>query len=519
MMQAEAFTVPAGEPSARISSENGQQAGASLPTLPAMELEPNHCHAILQARDTRYDGHFFVGVTSTGVYCRPVCRVRTPRAENCRYYPHAAAAEAAGFRPCLRCRPELAPDDPNRDGDDLAERAWRQIQSGALNDGSVADLARQLDISERHLHRCLEQRFGVGPLALAQTQRLLLAKQLLTDTDQRLTDVAMASGFSSLRRFNAAFKAAYRMPPSRLRQHQRISGKAESADSFTLHLAYRPPLNWASLSGFLASRGALATERLDGQAYVRSVQIGNTLGWLRAQPRPGSHQIAVQLSASLLPHTAALLPRLRHLFDLDANPTAIDAHLQCAPLLAPWVARSPGLRIPGCLDGFDVALRAVLGQQISVKAATTVYGRFADFFGAVVSTPFEGLKRCTPTAEVLADSTQPSLIERGLTRRRADTILALARAVADGQLRLDPGQDRAAVRETLLALPGIGPWTAEYVALRALGDCDALPDSDLGLYKAVGVQRPQELRAAAESWRPWRGYAALHLWQGLSSGG
>ena len=500
-----------------MRSENGEPVAPALTTLRTMELEPNHCHTILQARDARYDGRFFVGVRSTGVYCRPVCRVRTPKAENCRYYPHAAAAEAAGFRPCLRCRPELAPDDPVRSGDDLADRAWRQIRVGALNQGSVADLAQELGISERHLHRRLDQRFGAGPLALAQTQRLLLAKQLLTDTDQRLADLALASGFSSLRRFNAAFKQAYRMAPSALRRGARSQHKA--IDSFTLNLAYRPPLNWASLSGFLASRGALSTERLDGHAYVRTVQIGSTLGWLRAEPRKGRDQITVQLSASLLPHTAALLPRLRQLFDLDASPSVIDQQLRRSALLKPWVERFPGLRIPGCLDGFDVALRAVLGQQISVKAATTVYGRFADYFGAVVKTPFDGLQRCTPTAEVLADSDQSTLIARGLTRRRADTILALARAVADGDLRLDPGKDRSAVREALQALPGIGPWTAEYVALRALGDCDALPDSDLGLYKAVGVSRPGELRAAAESWRPWRGYAALHLWQGLSSGG
>lgn len=501
----------------RMRSENGEPTAPALTTLRSMELEPNHCHAILQARDARYDGRFFVGVRSTGVYCRPVCRVRTPRAENCRYYPHAAAAEADGFRPCLRCRPELAPDDPAHHGEDLAERAWQQIRAGALNHGSVPELAQQLGISERHLHRRLEQRYGAGPLALAQTQRLLLAKQLLTDTDQRLTDLALASGFSSLRRFNAAFKQAYRMPPSELRK--RAHRPQKTADSFTLNLAYRPPLNWVSLSGFLASRGALSTERLDGQAYVRTVQIGDSLGWLRAEPRKGRDQIAVQMSASLLPHVATLLPRLRQLFDLDANPGAIDEHLQRSALLAPWVQRSPGLRIPGCLDGFDVALRAVLGQQISVKAATTVYGRFADYFGAVVTAPFDGLDRCTPRAEVLADSDQQTLIDRGLTRRRADTILALARVVADGQLKLDPGQDRTAVREALQALPGIGPWTAEYVALRALGDCDALPDSDLGLYKAVGVTRPRELRAAADGWRPWRGYAALHLWQGLSSGG
>lgn len=480
-----------------------------------MELDADHCYEAIKARDSRFDGVFFVGVSTTGIYCRPVCTVRTPGRDRCSFYPNAARAEAAGYRPCLRCRPELAPGSAPTDAvRRVSSLAVARIEAGGLSDVGMEELAAEFSISSRQLRRVVEREYGVTPVELAQTRRLLLAKQLLTDTQLRRADIAFASGFQSVRRFNHLFRTRYGLNPRALRRRQPIDG-----DAITLKLGYRPPLAWSALAGFLTSRGAICTERLEQGRYLRTVRIDKHRGWIAVAPSEKQNVLHVELAPSLLPVLTPLLARLRRLFDLDANPSVIEAHLLRDRRLAPLIKAAPGLRIPGTLDGFELALRAVLGQQITVKAATTVFGRFAQFFGEPVETPFPGLDRVAPSAEAIADARLQQIIERGLTRRRAETVQSLARAVAMGRLKLEPSANPEETVAALDDLPGIGPWTIQYISMRALANPDAFPDSDLGLLKALSFKQPAKLAAAAESWRPWRAYAAIHLWNSYSAGG
>lgn len=479
-----------------------------------MNLDADHCYRIIQARDARFDGIFFVGVSTTGVYCRPICAVRTPGRDRCTFYPNAASAEAAGFRPCLRCRPELAPGHAPVDSVRQTARAIiARIDAGALANGTLEDLADEFGLSSRQLRRIVNGEYGVNPLAIAQTRRLLLAKQLLADTPLRIVDIAFASGFASVRQFNRQFARAYRLNPAALRRRQ------PAADAgITLKLGFRPPLAWQALTTFLTGRASSRTERMTGDSYARTIRIGAHSGWIIARPG-GRGVLQVDMAPALLAVLPDLQMRLRRLFDLDANPAVIDGQLTAHARLGELVARTPGLRVPGAIDGFELALRAVLGQQVSVKAATTLFGRFVDTFGRDVETPLPGLDRLAPTAEDVATATLQQLIDRGLTRKRAETIGLLARSAADGILRLDPSVDADTTRRQLRELAGIGPWTAEYVAMRALGDPDAFPHSDLGLLRALGLDKPAALQAEAEAWRPWRAYAAMHAWNGLSAGG
>lgn len=482
-----------------------------------MALDPGQCYDALKARDARFDGVFFVGVSSTGIYCRPVCRVRMPARERCRFFATAANAEASGYRPCLRCRPELAPGVAPIDASrDIADRAVARIEAGALSETDVDGLAAHFGIGARHLRRLVEREYGISPLALAQTRRLLLAKQLLTDTRMRIADVAFASGFSSVRRFNHLFRARYRLNPGALRQRQQPQHDDEG---ITLKLGYRPPLDWRALTAFLTRRGACCLEQYDGRRYLRTVACGQQRGWIAAAPASRDSVLHVTVAPALAEAVTWLRSALRRLFDLDTEPLGIAAHLRADSHLAPCIDGAPGLRIPGTLDGFELALRAILGQQISVKAATTVFTRLAAYFGEPVATPFDGLDRIAPRAETLADAGLQQIIDRGLPRKRAETIRSLAQAVATGALHLDPTRPATETRAALQALPGIGPWTAQYISMRALGDPDAFPHSDLGLVRALGIDNPRELKAAAEHWRPWRAYAAMHLWHHQASGG
>jgi AraC family transcriptional regulator of adaptative response / DNA-3-methyladenine glycosylase II len=478
-------------------------------------LDPARCYEIIKARDARFDGAFYVGVSTTGVYCRPVCTVRTPGRDRCSFFVNAASAEAAGFRPCLRCRPELSPGAAPVDAvRRVANLAVARIEAGALGEGSVEDLADELGISARQLHRVVEAEYGVGPLALARTRRLLLAKQLLTDTSLRVVDVAFASGFSSLRQFNRQFRESYRMTPLSLRRRQ----SARVGPQIVLKLGFRPPLAWRPLIHFLAGRAGARTDKVDGDRYLRSVRLGQHRGFILAEPL-GPSLLGVQIAPTLLPVLPELRVRLRRLFDLEANPTVIDAFLKKQRELGRYLRRTAGLRVPGAFCGFELALRAVLGQQVTVKAATTIFGRFVQTFGAAVETPDHAVDRVAPDAADVAGATLQQIIDRGLTRKRAESVRALARAVADRELQLDPPADVSRVRAALRELPGIGPWTAEYVAMRALGDPDAVPHSDLGLMRALTVDKPAALLSRAEAWRPWRAYAALHLWHGYAAGG
>lgn len=482
-----------------------------------MELALDTCYDALKARDARFDGRFFVAVRTTNIYCRPVCPARTPHKANVDFFSHAAAAERAGFRPCLRCRPELAPGLAPMDAPDrVARLAAARIEAGALDEGDIEGLAASLQLSSRQLRRVLEASFGATPMELAQTRRLLLAKQLLTDTALPMAVVAQAAGFGSLRRFNHLFRSRYGMAPSRLRQ-RRVD--AASAESFTLQLAYRPPLAWDPLLGFLAGRGAVGVEAADAGRYLRTVAVGAYAGWLSAQPLAGKPALKVTLSTSLLPVLPEVLARLRRTLDLDANTAVIDAHLADSAELAPLIRATPGLRVPGAFDGFELALRAILGQQVSVKAATTLFGRFARRFGVAITTPHAALTHLAPQARVIAEAPRQQLIDLGLTTRRAETISRVAQAVASGAISLEPGPDADAVMIALQALPGIGPWTAHYIAMRALRHPDAWPEGDLGLLHALRLGSHRELRTAAGPWRPWRSYAALHLWNAAASGG
>lgn len=479
-----------------------------------MEINHERCYRALATRDARFDGLFFVGVTTTRVYCRPVCAARTPRQERCRFFANAAGAERAGFRPCLRCRPELAPGHSSVDAvSRVARDAASRIQAGALNDGGrLEDLASDLGVSTRQLRRVVRQALGVSPIELAQTHRLLLAKQLLTETNLPVIEVAFASGFESVRRFNALFRKHYRLTPTSLR---RARGGEELPALLRLRLGYRPPLAWTELINFLGRRAIVGVESVGAGCYLRTIAVGRHQGWLKVSPHPETDALCVEFSTALAPVLPNVLARLRHLFDLNARPDLIAEHLGNDPRLGPSVRQRPGLRVPGAFSGFEMAWRAVLGQRISVAAATTLARRLTAEFGEPIETPYTELNRLSPTPERIAQASADKIARLGISSARALTIQTLAREVSDGRLRLEPGVDAEATIERLQALPGIGEWTAQAIAMRALGWPDAFPYGDLGLLRGLGETSPARLRAQAEAWRPWRSYAAIHVWNGL----
>ncbi|MBS0261427.1 MAG: helix-turn-helix domain-containing protein [Planctomycetes bacterium] len=476
-----------------------------------MTLDHETCYRALAARDVRFDGLFVVGVTSTGIYCRPVCTARTPGRERCRFFEFAATAERQGFRPCLRCRPEQAPGQATVDAvASLARRAASRIEGGALAEGApIEQLAVDLGISSRQLRRAVRQEFGVSPIELAQTNRLLLAKQLLAESELPMIDVAQASGFASVRRFNALFRQRYGISPTQVRRQRAIR---DTADAFHLTLAYRPPLAWHELLRFLAARATVGVERVTTTGYARTVAIAGQVGWLQVEPAPRGHALQVEVSTSLLGVLPAVLAKLRHLFDLQARPEMIEEHLRYDGLLARSMSRHPGLRVPGAFGGFELAVRAILGQQVSVPAATTLAGRLANRFGDSVTTPLSGLNRLTLEPAQLTEVKLADLVGLGILRSRAVSIRELARACAAGDLKLEPGENPEAVMARLTEMPGIGEWTAQYIAMRALQWPDAFPAGDLGLLRGTGETTAARLRRRAEGWRPWRAYAAMLVW-------
>lgn len=461
-------------------------------------------YAALKARDARFDGKFFVGVSSTKIYCRPVCRVKVPLKKNCRFYATAAAAEQAGYRPCLRCRPELAPGASRLEAvSRLAALALQRIEEGALNGSAITDLADEFGVTDRHLRRVLQNELGVAPVELAQTQRLLVAKRLLTDSQIAVSDVAYASGFSSLRRFNALFQQRYRLKPMALR---RRAAPATETNSIYCQLAYRPPFAWTELLGFLRARSMAGVEHIDQTTYRRTVKLGGCSGTIAVTQGELKNVLEVKLSAELLPVVVPVLARVRRLFDLDAEPLPIAEHL------GSLAAKTPGLRVPGAFDGFEIAIRAILGQQVSVRAATTLAGRFAQKFGESLSGENSVLTHITPTAERVAEASVAEIAALGIVSKRAGSLLALAQAVAQKAIRLEPAVDTEVTLQKLMALPGIGEWTAAYIAMRALQWPDAFLSADLGVMKALGCREQKEILRRAEAWRPWRSYAVMHLW-------
>lgn len=476
----------------------------SHPVLPSHD----QCEQARLARDARFDGLFFTAVRSTGIYCRPVCPAPPPRRDNVSYYPTAAAAAAAGYRPCLRCRPELSPDDASYMQDHTLHRALALLDEGILQDRPAAALAEAMQLSARQLQRLFVARLGATPAQLHATRRLLLAKQLLTETHLPVTEVALAAGFNSLRRFNDAFLAGCGMPPSALRKrHGTVAGGEP-----VLRLAYRPPLDFPAMLGFLRKRAIPGIERIDADSYQRVIVTDGRASLIRVSADPKRPELRLQLGTTDARAIPAIVARVRRVFDLDADLATVHACLVHEPLLARGIARRPGLRIPGGWDGFEVAARAVLGQQVSVAAATTLARRLVDRFGQSLADQPDGLDRQFPGPDVLAEAPLESI---GLPRTRAATLRAVARACSEGRLQFSRAQTLEQFVHQATALPGIGPWTAHYMALRALGMPDAFPAGDLVLQQVLGEgQRLGEraTEARSQAWRPWRAYAVLHLW-------
>jgi AraC family transcriptional regulator of adaptative response / DNA-3-methyladenine glycosylase II len=479
-------------------------------------LDARTCYQALRARAPRFDGVFFVGVATTGVYCRPVCSARTPRSDRCSFYRTAAEAERAGFRACLRCRPELAPGSAPVDSvPRLVATAVSRIEAGFLNEASIEELAHELGVTSRHLRRAMEAELGVSPVELAQSRRLAMAKQLLQDTALPVAEVAFASGFQSVRRFNSLFQARFARPPSALR---RTDAAVPPSRSLVLRLDYRPPLDWDTLLHFLRGRAIPGVEHVGESDYRRTVRLGGKTGWVivrHARQRPA---LLAEISLSLAEVLMPVASQLRALFDLDAQPAVIAECLQRDELLAGLVRARPGLRVPGAFDPFELTLRAILGQQVSVQGATTLSGRLVARFGEALDSPFPELSRLFPSVEPLAAASEQEVAALGLPLARARSILAVTRALASGSLKLDRHADVEPAMAALDAMPGFGPWTVNYVAMRALRWPDAFPAGDLGIRKALGGLTEKAASTRAESWRPWRAYAAMHLWTSLSNG-
>ena len=528
------------------------------PATPA--LQGDACYLAMKAHDARFDGSFFTAVTSTGIYCRPVCRVKLPKRENCVFFRHAAQAEARGFRPCLRCRPELAPRALNWSTEDasrmLAQQAMRLIDEpdawsahrtgmggiGGIGGPGTADVAARLGISDRHLRRIFEAQFGVSPLQYLQTRRLLVAKQLIADTRLPMTQVALASGFASVRRFNASFVGHYGLNPSAMRRMGVLPGKVGKTEkaskvavtgrallppdhAIDVRLGFRPPYDSAAMLAFFARRALagveVATMPDTSGAHGTVASLARTLridqagcthaGWLHMRFDPAREQLLLRVSESLATVLPTVISRVRAMLDLDADPIAINATLQAS------FPSANGLRVPGTPDGFELAVRAVLGQQITVAAARTIGSRLVEAFGEPIETPHAGLNRLFPTPAALADASGDALGRLGIVRQRQGALQALAREVSAGRLALHPGADVLPTLAALQALPGIGDWTAQYIAMRALRWPDAWPAGDIALQKALGVGSARAAIEASAAWRPWRSYAVLRCWHGAGT--
>lgn len=478
------------------------------------------------SRDVRFDGQFYVGVKTTGIYCRPICPANAPRKENVTFYPSAAAASEAGFRPCLRCRPECAPGTPAWLGTSTTvRRGLRLIADGALDDGSIEQLAVRLGVTSRHLRRLFTQHLGASPLAIAHTQRLHFAKRLIDQTDLPMQEISIAAGYGSVRRFNDAFRNTYSRTPRELRNRRR--DRVQAADVITVRLPWRDPYDWDGMLAFLDGRATPGVERVSDRCYLRTVSTTNGAGILACCPDDTDRSLRLTFYDVPTDGLFQAVQNVREIFDLDAPVVQINDHLCSDRQLAKLLKLHPGIRVPGAWEGFELTVRAILGQQVSVKAATTLAGRIAARYGEKIALP-EAFDPKTPELSSPVLFPTPQILARarfngiGLVQSRIDTIRRVASAVCDGSLTFDPSQDPDEFLKSLTSIKGIGDWTAQYVAMRALKNPDAFPAADLGLLKAAGESGPagvKNLRSRAEAWRPWRSYAAMLLWSSLSNSG
>jgi AraC family transcriptional regulator of adaptative response / DNA-3-methyladenine glycosylase II len=484
-----------------------------------MDIEPEICYRAVKARDARFDGRFFTAVRTTGIYCRPICPATAPKAENCLFFSCAAAAQEAGFRPCLRCRPELSPDLLHElSKTAVVARALRLIDEGLLDSCSIEDLATKLGMGERQLRRLFQEELGASPLVVAQTKRILLAKQLLIETGLSMTDVAMASGFGSIRRFNDVIRREFSRMPSDLRR----SRTSAVRETISVALPFRPPYNWQAIVEFLKMRATPGVEEVSDLCYMRTISLNGINGVIKVEPELDNNCLRLTIQSPQLILLPQIVSRVKRMFDCSANMESIDDHLKGDRKLAAVINKDPGVRVPGTWDKFELAIRAILGQQISVRAATTLAGRMASSFGQPLdSTPDSDvnagagavLKFLFPSAQALSVG---DLTTIGLTKARAAAISALSAAVAEDPELLDRFTGLSDAVSKLCRLPGIGEWTAQYIAMRALREPDAFPSTDLVLLQAMAdesIDTSTQLLKRAESWRPWRAYAAMYLWR------
>lgn len=487
------------------------------------------CERARLARDSRFDGQFFVGVKTTGIYCRPICPAVAPKSENVTFYPSAAAASEAGFRPCLRCRPECAPGTPAWGGTSTTvRRGLRLIAGGALDDGDVEGLSDRLGVTSRHLRRLFTKHLGASPLAVAHTQRLHFAKRLIDETALPMSRISAAAGFGSIRRFNDTFKKTYGRTPRELRRFdEEAPAASELGATLSVRLPYRKPFSWPAMLEFFAGRATPGVESVSGDSYRRTITAGGQHGVIAVRPQQQSTCLTLTLTSVDTGALFEIVQRCREVFDLDAPIGEIATTLKSDASLGALIKANPGIRVPGAWDGFELTIRAILGQQITVKAATTLAGRIAAHYGEKLSLAGAmtepGLQRLFPSPERLRRARFSKI---GLVRTRADSIRRTAAAVMDGELSFDVAQEPEDFCKSLTAIKGIGDWTAQYVAMRVLKNPDAFPSSDLGLLKALartevrdGGATPAALSRRAEAWRPWRAYAALLLWSSVSNSG
>jgi AraC family transcriptional regulator of adaptative response / DNA-3-methyladenine glycosylase II len=474
----------------------------------SMTLDWQVCSRARLSRDARFDGKFFIAVLTSRVYCRSICPAPTAKEKNVRYYPTAAAAAEAGFRPCLRCRPECSPGTPAWLGTPATvSRALRLIGESGLEDGGIEALAERLGVGARHLRRLFVRHLGATPSAVAHSRRMQFAKKLIDETSLPMSEVALSSGFGSVRRFNAGIRDVYHRTPTQLRRLARQTS-LQPENHYLFRLRYRPPYHWQGMLRFLEARAIPGVEAVHDGGYLRSISLPGGEGYFEVAQDEENVGLAVRVQFAD-PHALFfIIERIRAMFDLNADWAAVFRGLKGDAELRPRLEAAPGMRVPGCWNGFELAVRAILGQQITVKGASVLAGRIAAKFGKPFDGP-GGITRIFPSAAALADAKLEGI---GLPGARAETIRQLARAVRDGELGFEGIVDVPAFVERFCEIPGIGQWTAQYVAMRALGEPDALPSGDLGLLRALSLANSRELERRAEAWRPWRAYAAMYLW-------